>query len=103
MNMIRPVRWMCGLGGAAVLRVSTTAQAVTFNGTNSEGRAVSGQVNFSINAAADELTITMTNTTTNMFNAGQLFSGLDFSLDGLTSASLISKTAVLRTVAGNGT
>ena len=76
-----------------------TATTVSFSGTSSDGHAVAGTAGFTLGAGT--ATVTLTNTTTTTHDAGELFTGLDFSLGGLTP-TLSTKTGIERTVAGNG-
>jgi hypothetical protein len=81
---------------------STSAAIITFSGQSSDGHAVSGSADFTLNAGADTVTVKLTNTTTTTLDAGELFTGLDFSLGGLTPA-MSSATGIQRTVASDGT
>src|SRR5262249_50971441 len=97
----------CGWVCACVLIVAITITAavasatlISFSGTSSDGHAVSGAADFALSAGS--AAITLTNTTATTLDAGELFTGLDFSLGGLTP-SLMSKTGIERTVAGGGT
>jgi hypothetical protein len=62
---------------------------------------VSGSAEFTLNAGADTVTVKLTNTTTTTLDAGELFTGLDFMLGGLTP-TLTSDTGIQRTVDGGG-
>lgn len=79
-----------------------SASLINFTGFSSDGHPVSGSAEFTLNAATDTVTVELTNTTANTFDAGELFTGLDFYLGGLTP-SLTSDTGIRRTVADNGT
>ena len=75
------------------------AALISFSGNSSDGHAVSGTADFTLGAGT--VTVKLTNTTTTTLDAGELFTGLDFSLGGLTP-SLTSKTGIERTVDGSG-
>ena len=76
-----------------------SAALMSFTGTSSDGHAVSGSADFTLGLGT--ATIQLTNTTATTLDAGELFTGLDFSLGGL-SPSLTSKTGIERTVTGSG-
>ena len=78
-----------------------SAALLVFTGTSSDGHAVSGTAEFTPNAAADTVTVKLTNTTTTTLDAGELFTGLDFGFGGLVP-SMTSDTGIRRTVAANG-
>jgi hypothetical protein len=85
---------------ASILATSEASAAlISFSGTSADGHAISGNADFTLGAGT--LTIKLTNTTATTFDAGELFTGLDFSLGGLTP-SLASKTGIERTVADSG-
>jgi hypothetical protein len=89
------------LSFASLFAVSPAPAAlIAFSGNSSDGHAVSGNANFTLGVGT--VTVNLTNTTTTTLDAGELFTGLDFSLGGLTP-TLSSKTAIQRDVAGNGT
>lgn len=90
------------LGCLAMGAATSLCQAATipFTGT-SGGDPVSGVADFTIDAGADTLTVKLTNTTTSTASAGQLFTGIDFNLSGLTP-SLVSDMAIERTVDNAG-
>jgi hypothetical protein len=75
------------------------AALISFSGNSSDGHPVSGTADFTLGAGT--LTVKLTNTTATTLDAGELFTGLDFSLGGLTP-SLTSSTGIERTVAGSG-
>ncbi len=75
--------------------------AFVFMGNSSDGHPVSGIAEFTLNPGADTITVKLTNTTATTLDAGELFTGLDFDLDGLTP-SLASDTGIQRTVADDG-
>jgi PEP-CTERM motif len=87
----------------ASLAWATTASAALFHfsGTSSDSHAVSGTADFTLNAAADTVTVKLGNTTTTTNDAGELFTGLDFSLGGLMP-TMTSDTGIERTVNGAG-
>jgi hypothetical protein len=95
-------------GGALALFLScvlyapvASATQISFSGTSqADGHPVSGTADFTLGAGT--ATIVLTNTTTTTHDAGELFTGIKFSLGGL-SLGLSSKTGIERTVADNGT
>lgn len=88
---------------AAVLHAtSASAALLAFTGNSSDGHPVAGSAEFTLNDAANTVTVKLTNTTATTLDAGELFTGLDFSIGGL-SASMTSDTGIERTVASNGT
>jgi hypothetical protein len=86
--------------GCLFAATSASATTVSFSGTSIDGHAVSGTADFTL--AAGSATIKLTNTTATTHDAGELLTGIDFSLGGL-ALTLSSKTGIERTVAGNGT
>lgn len=72
-----------------------------FSGTSVDGHPVSGSADFTLNAGADTITVKLTNTTATTNDAGELFTGLDFTVGGLTP-TMTSDTGVERTVDGSG-
>lgn len=80
---------------------SLASAAFIFSGNSADGHPVSGMADFTIDAGADTITIELTNTTVTTLDAGELLTGLDFDLDGLTP-TLVSDTGIQRTVAGDG-
>jgi hypothetical protein len=76
------------------------APGATFVGVSADGHPVSAEADFS--AVGDIVTVKLTNTTATTLDAGELFTGLDFTISGLTP-TLGSRTAILRTVYGDGT
>jgi len=98
----RSARWIGAIAlfsGCVLYASLASATTISFSGTSSDGHAVSGTADFTLSAGS--ATIKLTNTTTSTHDAGELFTGLDFTLGGLTP-SLTSKTGIDRTVAGNG-
>jgi len=73
---------------------------IAFSGTSSDGHTVAGEASFA--PSVGTVTVQLTNTTGMTLDAGELFTGIDFSLGGL-SASLTSKVGIQRTVTGSGT
>ena len=78
-----------------------SAVVISFIGQSSDTHPVSGTAEFPLNDAADTVTVKLTNTTTTTLDAGELFTGLDFGLGGLTP-TLTSDTGIQRTVIGSG-
>jgi hypothetical protein len=70
---------------------NVSAAVINFAGFSSDGHPVSGSAEFTVDAAADTITVKLTNTTANTLDAGELFTGLDFSLGGLTPAMTSAK------------
>src|SRR5262249_18509546 len=85
---------------ALILTADAWAALITSSGTSSDGHSVSGSADFALSAA--NVTVTLTNSTSTTLDAGELFTGIDFSLGGLTP-SLTSTTGIERSVADNGT
>jgi hypothetical protein len=79
-----------------------SAALINFSGTSADGHPVSGSAKFTLNAAADTILVELTNTTSLTLDAGELFTGLDFSLGGLTP-TMTTDTGIQRNVAANGT
>lgn len=77
------------------------AGTFVFTGTSSDGHAVSGTADFTFDATADTVTVQLVNTTNLTKDAGELFTGLDFSLGGLVP-TLTSGLGLERTVDGSG-
>ena len=73
----------------------------SFTGTSFDGHSVSATAEFLLNASADTIIVKLTNTTALTRDAGELFTGLDFTLGGLTP-TMTSDTGIQRTVAGSG-
>jgi hypothetical protein len=86
---------------AGLSSIAAPAATITFNGLSSDGHAVAAKVQITPNAGADTLALKLTNTTAITLDAGELFTGLDFSLGGLTP-SLTSAQGNQRTVTGVG-
>jgi hypothetical protein len=86
----------------AALLANSAGAAFVFTGNSADGHAVSGSAAFAFNDALDTVTVTLANTTTTTLDAGELFTGLDFRIDGLAS-TMTSDTGIQRTVAGDGT
>jgi hypothetical protein len=74
---------------------------MAFSGLSSDGHAVSAIVNFVLDDVNDAISVTLTNTTATTLDSGELFTGLDFTIGGLTP-TLTSDTGVQRTVDGTG-
>ena len=82
---------------------AATAALVSFSGFSSDGHPVSGSADFTLNAGADTVTVKLTNTTKLTLDAGELFTGLDFSLGGLTpTMASTADTGFERSVNGAG-
>jgi hypothetical protein len=96
----RPLCALAILASLALPSLNSRASTISFSGSSSDGHTVSGTADFT--PAAGTVTVKLTNTTANTLDAGELLTGLDFSLGGLTP-TLTSKTGIQRTVNGNGT
>ena len=70
-----------------------------FTGTSADGHAVSGSANFTLGVGT--VTVQLTNLTALTLDAGELFTGIDFSFGGLTP-SLFSASGVQRNVDKDG-
>src|SRR5690242_9587592 len=99
-NFCRPLCALAVLSGLALAPLNSGASTISFSGTSSDGHPVSGTAEST--PSAGSVTVKLTNTTANTLDAGELLTGLDFSLGGLTP-TLTSKTGIQRTVNGNGT
>src|SRR6476469_8693347 len=78
---------------------NASAALISFSGTGSDGHSVSGTADFTLGVNA--VTVKLTNTTATTLDSGELFTGLDFKLGGLTP-SLTSKSGIQRTVTDSG-
>ena len=88
--------------GVCVLWTSfASAAPIFFVGTSVDTHPVSGEADITLNAGADTVTVKLTNTTLLTNDAGELFTGFDFSLGGLVP-SMTSDTGIQRTVDGSG-
>ena len=85
----------------AVALMAAPASAVTFTGTDAAGDPVSASANFIF--GTDTVTVELTNTLTNIKNAGQVLSDLFFTVStGQTVGSMTSSSGALRIInAGN--
>jgi hypothetical protein len=92
------------LMGCGIATLPASAATVFFSGTSSDAHPISGSIDFTVNGAADTITVKLTNTTATTLDAGELFTGLDFTVGGLnpTMAST-ADTGIQRTVVGDGT
>jgi hypothetical protein len=77
---------------------------ILFSGLSVDGHPVSGSAEFTLNAGADTVTVKLTNTTTLTNDAGELFTGLDFTLGGLTPSmnTATGDTGIQRSVDSAG-
>ncbi len=91
------------IAAAIFLSGATLASAapILFSGLSSDGHAVAGSAEFTLNAGADTVTVKLTNTTALTNDAGELFTGLDFMLGGLTP-TMTSDTGIERSVDAAG-
>jgi PEP-CTERM motif len=97
---VRRIGALVLFSGCVLYAATASATLLSFSGTSIDGHAVSGTANITLGAGT--ATIVLTNTTTTTHDAGELLTGIDFSLGGATLA-LATKTGIERTVAGNGT
>ncbi|MCI0491526.1 MAG: PEP-CTERM sorting domain-containing protein [Planctomycetes bacterium] len=74
----------------------------SFSGTNADPHAISGTAEFTRDALNDKLTVKLTNTTPITYDAAELFTGITFSVGGLSPTLLLSDTGVQRDVADDG-
>ena len=74
-----------------------SAVPMFFSGLSSDGHPVSAIADFILNDATDTVSVTLNNTTTTTLDSGELFTGLDFTISGLTP-TLTSDTGIQRTV-----
>ena len=79
---------------------TSVAPAATFVGLSVDGHPVSATADFT--AVGDNVTVKLTNTTATTLDAGELFTGLEFTISGLTP-TMTSDTGIQRTVANDGT
>jgi PEP-CTERM motif len=84
---------------ASVFTSTAPASLISFSGNSSDGPAVTGTAE--ITPGAGTAAVKLTNTTTTTLDAGELFTGIDFSLGGLTP-SLATITGIERNVVGSG-
>lgn len=98
-NFLRLILFCCVF---FALGTQASAALFSFSGFSSDGHPVSATADFNLDAGADTITVKLTNTTATTLDAGELFTGLDFSLGGLTP-TMTSDTAIRRTVASDGT
>jgi hypothetical protein len=98
---LRACAALLALAAAGATTSVALGAPILFSGFSSDGHPVSGSVDFSINAGADLLTVTLANTTATTLDAGELLTGLDFMLGGLTP-SFTSAMGIQRTVNGSG-
>jgi hypothetical protein len=80
---------------------SASAVPMYFQGQSSDGHAVSAIADFILNDATDTISVTLRNTTATTHDSGELFTGLDFTVSGLTP-TLSSASGVQRTVDSSG-
>lgn len=85
----------------AVFLGARPASAAMFTGISGDGDPISATADFSL--VGDTLTVKLTNTTTFTHSADELFTGIDFSLSGLSpTLPSLSVTGILRDIAGSG-
>ena len=93
--------WIVTLFVSASSASLSQAAPMLFSGTSSDGHAVSAIANFVLNDATDTVSVSLQNITATTLDAGELFTGLDFTIGGLTP-TLTSDTGIQRTVDGAG-
>jgi hypothetical protein len=86
--------------GCALCASLASATTISFSGTGPSGDAVSATADFTLGAGT--ATIKLTNTTATTHDAGDLLTGIDFSLGGLTPTLTSNKTGIELTVTGSG-
>lgn len=86
---------------ALLLASHASAAPIIFSGFSSDGHPVSASADFVLNDVTDTVSVTLKNTTTTTLDSGELFTGLDFTISGLTP-TLTSDTGIQRTVDGAG-
>jgi hypothetical protein len=86
---------------SCLFAVPAVAAPILFTGNSSDGHPVSGSAEFTLNAGADTVAVKLTNTTALALDAGELLSGIDFSLGGLTP-TLTSATGINLSVGSSG-
>jgi len=99
----RPL-WVAGIClalGISAVSSANGAPIFLFSGNSSDTHPVSGSAEFTLNPGADTVTVKLSNTTSTTLDAGELFTGLDFSIGGLAPA-MTSDTGIQRTVDANG-
>jgi hypothetical protein len=80
-----------------------SAATVFFSGPSSDSHPISGSIDFTVNGGADTITVKLTNTTATTLDAGELFTGLDFTVGGLTPTMASgADTGIQRTVDAAG-
>lgn len=84
-----------------LLASHASAVPMLFSGLSSDGHPVSAIADFILNDATDTVSVTLNNTTTTTLDSGELFTGIDFTINGLTP-TLSSATGIQRTVDGAG-
>lgn len=91
------------LMGCGIATLPASAATVFFSGTSSDSHPISGSVDFTVNGAADTITVKLTNTTAATLDAGELFTGLDFTVGGLTpTMASNADTGIQRSVDAGG-
>jgi hypothetical protein len=86
---------------AMMLAPATRGASIQFSGTSADGHAVAAVVDVTLNPVADAIDLTLKNTTALTLDAGELFTGIDFIISGLTP-SLAWAAGVQRTVNSSG-
>jgi hypothetical protein len=90
-------------GAVLALTVASQAHASLFTFTGSGANAGNtATADFTFDAGADKITVILTNTTLTTLDAGDLFTGIRFSVGGLTP-TLTSDQGIQRSVANAGT
>ena len=93
--------WIVAFSVTLLTASQASAVPMFFSGLSSDGHPVSAIADFILNDATDTVSVTLNNTTTTTLDAGELFTGLDFTISGLTP-TLTSATGIQRTVDGAG-
>ena len=93
--------WIVTFSITLLFASQALAVPMLFSGLSSDGHPVSAIADFILNDATDTVSVTLNNTTTTTLDSGELFTGLDFTISGLTP-TLTSDTGIQRTVDGAG-
>jgi hypothetical protein len=93
--------WIVAFSITLLFASQASAVPMVFSGLSSDGHPVSAIADFILNDATDTVSVTLNNTTTTTLDSGELFTGLDFTISGLTP-TLTSDTGIQRTVDGAG-
>jgi hypothetical protein len=93
--------WVVAFSVTLLVASQASAAPMLFSGLSADGHPVSAIADFVLNDATDTVNVTLKNTTTTTLDSGELFTGLDFKISGLTP-TLTSATGIQRTVDASG-